>query len=727
MSKFFRNIFLTYIILLVIILVVFLFLYTRSSLIIEDKIVASRIASLEQISTSLDHSFMDIINSVNQVAIDPQVRSFMNISEPYSGPNVIRIIETMGALRSIHMASHFVIDTYVVYDNNVIVSSTVASALDAFFPYRLSIEGLCHQAWRELVFSATYARFIPAASVSFTYHGFAVGGFNVEYDAIQYIMPLRDLHGTRGAVVTFINNLAIQRIFHDVYMESGEWGFILSASGEVISTIGYARSIADIPMPENRAGSVRFSRNGVNYLMSYVRSDMLGWTYVSVMESNYVLAELNEFRQMFLLAVFVMSAVTLLLSIVFSIRNFRPIKRLQGTLDKQMPILRHAFIQDIFDGKLFASDDIAESTASLSLDLSGKAYGVVVISGKDSPMDLTQLTKAHILVDGYTVPSTLSDVKRYSLNLAKNVLAILLISGNDSLKQYIREFSDTMVEDLHSEGIHNINIGIGGIYSQLTDVYKSYAKAVEAIQYFMVIDRNRAVCVFDDMPNNNEFYYYPEEEEQRLLNMVRSGEIEGIRTLINEICNENLINRHLSHNMMSAFINHLCQGIFKIGRPSIISEEVKEKVDDLYGTLYQLTDLEKLMHSTRLYSLICEDIYHKKHGKTQNKINIIVEEIKTMCDEKFHDPEICLTGFATKYNLSETYLSLQFKEHTGENFYNYLQCLRIDMAAKLLSDSNLTILEISERVGYGSYNTFAKAFKRKTGINASDYRKSGNM
>lgn len=712
MSKFFRNFFLAYMLILLVTLVTFLFLYTRSSVIIEDQIIASRIASLGQMSMNLDHNLSEIIKSVNQVANDSQVRRFINIWEPLHGPNVMQVSDTMDVLRDMHIDSPLVLNTFIVYDNNVVMSRYAAWTTSVFYPHIMNIYGIDYPKWRADIFSGNpHSRFVPAIDIN-------LGPNRVS--AIQYIMPIHTRQGAMGAIIALIDSRAIQDMFHMFSMVNGEWGFVLSQGGEIIS--GDTRDMYGIPTPEGREGSVRFVQNGVNYLMVFSRSNILDWTYVSIIESDYVLTELNSFRRMVVLAVLVMLAITLPLSIVFSIRQFMPVKKLQETLVRQMPILQHSFIKDIFDGKLIMSDNVKENMASLGLNLTGDLYTVIAISGKESPIDLIELAKVHMFVDNYPVSHLNDGIKQQSLNLGNNVLAVLFIGNSATLKEYVQQFAKLLADVLRENELSGIGIGIGGVYAQLTEVYKSYAEAIEAIQYFMVINSGQVVCMFEDMPHNNEFYYYPEEEEHRLLNMVRSGESEGARDLLNAICSENFINKQLSHVMMTAFINHLCQGIFKIGRPSLVSDETVRKTNDLYEVFYQLTDIEKLMRCTRLYNTISEDVRNQKLNKTHNTI----AEIRALCEEDFHNPDISLTGLATRFNLSETYLSMLFKEYTGENFYNYLQNMRMDKAMKLLATSSLSIHEISKQVGYSSYNTFSKAFKRKTGINAGDYRMSEN-
>lgn len=64
------------------------------------------------------------------------------------------------------------------------------------------------------------------------------------------------------------------------------------------------------------------------------------------------------------------------------------------------------------------------------------------------------------------------------------------------------------------------------------------------------------------------------------------------------------------------------------------------------------------------------------------------------------------------------YIFIQY----GQTFMQRRTALRIESAEKLLKRSNLTIAEISERVGYNSINTFYSAFKHICKMTPNQYR-----
>ena len=59
---------------------------------------------------------------------------------------------------------------------------------------------------------------------------------------------------------------------------------------------------------------------------------------------------------------------------------------------------------------------------------------------------------------------------------------------------------------------------------------------------------------------------------------------------------------------------------------------------------------------------------------------------------------------------------------TGLNYSRYITSLRLEQAAKLLTDTDDTALSIGYQVGYSAPNYFCRAFKKFYGISPSRYR-----
>ncbi len=77
-------------------------------------------------------------------------------------------------------------------------------------------------------------------------------------------------------------------------------------------------------------------------------------------------------------------------------------------------------------------------------------------------------------------------------------------------------------------------------------------------------------------------------------------------------------------------------------------------------------------------------------------------------------------------SMNYSLFSYSFKQYTGSNFVNYLKDIRMKEAQKMLADTDLKIIEISQAVGYDNEKHFMKIFKATFGVSPSEYRKNMN-
>ncbi len=73
---------------------------------------------------------------------------------------------------------------------------------------------------------------------------------------------------------------------------------------------------------------------------------------------------------------------------------------------------------------------------------------------------------------------------------------------------------------------------------------------------------------------------------------------------------------------------------------------------------------------------------------------------------------------------SKTYLSRIFKEKTGENISSYINKVRVDRANLLLSDQELSLVDVAALTGFEDQSYFTKVFKSTTGQTPKNIRKT---
>lgn len=86
--------------------------------------------------------------------------------------------------------------------------------------------------------------------------------------------------------------------------------------------------------------------------------------------------------------------------------------------------------------------------------------------------------------------------------------------------------------------------------------------------------------------------------------------------------------------------------------------------------------------------------------------------------------DLSLDLLADKLNLSVAYLSVYIKEKTGANFSEHINAVRISKAKEMLLETDLSVKEISLRIGYQNVTSFIRMFKKMTGSPPGEYRKN---
>lgn len=104
--------------------------------------------------------------------------------------------------------------------------------------------------------------------------------------------------------------------------------------------------------------------------------------------------------------------------------------------------------------------------------------------------------------------------------------------------------------------------------------------------------------------------------------------------------------------------------------------------------------------------------------KARRSILPAIHMIATRYQEPLTAPQL-----AEICRLSESTLRRNFLTVTGQSPMAYTSSIRLMMAEQLLTETDLTVLDISERCGFPCLSTFNRQFLKRRGISPRDFRK----
>jgi two-component system response regulator YesN len=253
-------------------------------------------------------------------------------------------------------------------------------------------------------------------------------------------------------------------------------------------------------------------------------------------------------------------------------------------------------------------------------------------------------------------------------------------------------------------------IGIGNEYPSLEHIRLSYQEALLASVDMSLPSKHR---FYSDSLNTSEFEQeqHARQLEKQVMDDVRLGNWEQV------------------HIRIIGLIEHY----EKCGASVMISQQrALEAMWITYRMLQELgIDSERPIYSFQVshyYQLRTETIsmLEKMMGSAiAMKDNVkpdIVHQIKQYIMEN-SNTDISLEMIADRVNLSPYYISKLFKEQLGLNYIDFLTECRIERAKSLMSDSELSLKEITFEIGYNDPNYFSRVFKRVYGMSPTEYRK----
>jgi len=144
-----------------------------------------------------------------------------------------------------------------------------------------------------------------------------------------------------------------------------------------------------------------------------------------------------------------------------------------------------------------------------------------------------------------------------------------------------------------------------------------------------------------------------------------------------------------------------------------------QKYIDKYNQILlteQIASLQEVVLEFCKY--ICVEV---ESAKTRNASDVIMLIQKYIIDN-YNDSNMSLKHLSDIFKLSPSLLSKMFKNVTNENFAVYLQNIRLSRAKQLLHNSDISIAEVAEKVGYNSYLSFKWAFIRAERMSPREYR-----
>lgn len=243
------------------------------------------------------------------------------------------------------------------------------------------------------------------------------------------------------------------------------------------------------------------------------------------------------------------------------------------------------------------------------------------------------------------------------------------------------------------------------------------------INSFSVPDQVDLVSI-QQRPSSKIIHHSIDQEEKILQQILTSSDsftnlamkhISKLSNLIAPPLAEEPIRSEKNRFIVSATI--VSRAAIKLGMPSDLSfsfsDEFILKVEEC-TSLKSIWDLQmSLFHFYR------EEV---KKLKEQAYFSTVTSTLMLYIDEHV-DTNMTLKEISDILGLDYKYASNVFKKDTGMGFNKYVMNRKLEFSKKLLESTDLTVQNISEKLGFNNAYYFTRTFKNTFGISPTEYRK----
>lgn len=500
--------------------------------------------------------------------------------------------------------------------------------------------------------------------------------------------------------------------------------------------------------------------NGSKYSFTFRHSEKYKWTYLS-MVSTLEAEQNSRFIGLFIFITgFIVISVFFVLSYYGTRSLYSPIKRLYhmvafNSSDKlnvqsqsnEMDYINnriHTFFQDsqklrgqlhiqktqlndFFAYKLFQGEvKPQEIDSNLGPDADWNHFCVLTVQidtltdtgYKDTDRDLLLFAVKNMLgetASGLLVlnpvimnhmQAVLLGAKHQNVDAFKEELYVLSRSIQQVVKQYLRL---------------QVSIGISRPFYQPVEASTAYGEATDALKSRFSQGREAILYASDfDGNESGNTGKYPGFMVKELIDAIKFGDVEQSKLTLHNIIAE-MCSGHYGYRYCSMFIFLLLMDLIKISHQSdeMFISLFKEK--PIFQKLDQLLQTSVQGMETWIYGHVVEPILDEMLARSESQQrNIIKTLIQIIHDE--YQSELTLEACAFRLHYNPNYLGQIFRKETGSSFSDYLSHYRLNMARRLLAETDDQVQVIAEKLRFSNSQNFIRYFKKMEGITPKQYR-----
>jgi two-component system response regulator YesN len=697
-SKVFRRYVFSYLIIFFVpFIVMILFIYHQTDETWNNEIEQANMNKLLQASEQTYNRIKEMNQIAVRITYDSALTPYM-VSHPYSSGGAI---EKLG----IYKSTTAVIDEILLFyqDSQNMYSDRGYYSVDTLLKRVLGANDTQKERFLNLIRGLKTTTVLPA-----DYFGSAD---NKRSGTMLFLCPIPP-HETykHGTVIYFVQDYVFQKMIQSTLGDFEGHVYIINDNNEMITSQsnGGELQFKDLESVDLSATGVsQATVHHTKYSLITVRSAETGWTFVMAIPTAQFFKKVFQLPMLLLFITVWLVLAGLTLALVFAVRQYRPVNRMQERMSLQKPYVRDQCLLKLLGGSWEDPDDIREVCAMSGIVFPYPYFYVIYVSFDDMLSNDAKV-RSTLLKKGWNLQNTIGFGLELIHDHAVAVLINCLTEDVSSIEDAVRYLGQQK-----ADSDQGATMGVGGIYDDITRVHNSYIEASASTEYRFA-SRTDTVVYFKPAGDRIETSgWYQTDIHLKLTQSLRKGNkqaaVETLGTMLHQ-----LKTFRVPIDLLRCYCFDVINIVF---RAAASVEYSKVELEEKIVNFTSIEDLEALLY--QFNEGICRQATQNKEVERL----LLSEQIVLYMQEHFREFNCSLEGTAAHFKMSESYLSRFIKEKTEITFMQYLWELRLNAVKRELETTDKPIRTIVLEVGYIDTPNFIRKFKKTVGLTPGEYRK----
>lgn len=401
-------------------------------------------------------------------------------------------------------------------------------------------------------------------------------------------------------------------------------------------------------------------------------------------------------------------------------------RHMKDQLRVNKTVLREEFFRNIIGRMIPDREYIEETVKQLEIELNEEELLCAVIKGNFSNVS-HKYGEEDMRVLDFTIINIIEEIsneflKSYAFKWNYGIYALALSKGGDmdaaAHMQKVDAMCEIIIQMLRQYVDVHVSVGVSRLHSGYENFRQAFSEANRMVEHTFFSGYGNVLHYSDGARENGDLFDIDLHRfKDNLLKAIDTLDVEAVRGIFSsmlETLNDRRVLKRNAYNVCCGIAYFLDT---MLDHDWILFKEKEGLGGNSFESIKGLETLDEIIGWIKAFeNSICAFFSQKK----QDSRYYLISRAKKYIVDNYGEC-LGLKRVADALGISPGYLSNIFTQYTGMCFIDYVTTVKIDMAKKLLRETDNKIYEISYMLGYENATYFSKIFKKTTGYTPKEF------